>query len=51
MSIEALEHERRNRQAQQLRILRVALEAIYGTPELTLAEVRAIAHQALEDTD
>lgn len=51
MSIEQLEHERRNRQAQQLRILRIALEAIYGTPELTLVEARNLARQALEDTE
>lgn len=35
----------------RVRILRIALEAIYGTPELTLAEARALAHRALEDTE
>lgn len=34
--------------SQRLKILRSALEAIYGTPELTLGEARAIAHAALE---
>lgn len=39
------------RAAQRERILRIALEAIYGTPELTLAEARMLAHRALEDTE
>jgi hypothetical protein len=43
--------QERERQAQLIRILRIALEAIYGTPALTLAEARAIAGQALEDTE
>jgi hypothetical protein len=32
-------------------ILRAALERIYGTPELTWAEARQIAREALENTD
>jgi hypothetical protein len=32
-------------------ILRAALERIYGEPYLTFAEVRAIAREALEQTD
>lgn len=39
------------RVAHRLRILRIALEAIYGTPELTLVEARNLARQALEDTE
>jgi len=41
----------RARTQQEVRILRIALEAIYGTPELTLAEARMLAHRALEDTE
>lgn len=35
----------------QRRILRVALEAIYTQPYITLAFARALAGQALEDTE
>lgn len=41
----------RARTQQEVRILRIALEAIYTQPYITLAEARQLARQALEDTE